>query len=346
MKSQYVAALDAGARVDTSFLVQSKERKIARNGSPYLDLVLRDSTGSLRAKLWDCDRVGLDFEQDDVVCVAGSLEIYQGTPQLTVRKIARLAIGPLDLIDYLPRTRHDPDQMFSQLLDRIRQLPETPLQELLLSIFTDPEVAARYKLAPAAIVMHHAFLGGLLEHVTSLLDLADKVCEHYTWLDRSLIFAGLLLHDLGKVEEIAFDRSFRYTTRGQLLGHITIGIEMIQEKIRNLPDFPPQLRDKILHLVLSHHGKTEFGSPKEPVFPEALVVHYLDDLDSKLESMREQYETDKDRQGDWTSRSRALGRELLKVAPQEGCHEGLSAPATAVHQRPSDSPIDHAEEKP
>ncbi|HUY12800.1 MAG TPA: HD domain-containing protein [Terriglobia bacterium] len=342
MKSQYVEDLEPGARIDTSFLVQSKERKIARNGSAYLDLTLRDSTGSVRAKLWDCDRSGLDFEQDDVVSVAGSLEMYQGAPQLTIRRITRLAIDRQDLIDYLPRSRHDPEQMFEQLLCRIQELPETPLRQLLLAIFTDPEITARYKLAPAAVVMHHAFLGGLLEHVMSLLDLADRVCDHYTWLDRSLIFAGLLLHDLGKVEEINFERGFRYTTRGQLLGHITIGIEMIQEKLRNLPDFPTPLRDKLLHLVLSHHGKTDFGSPKEPVFPEALVVHYLDDLDSKLQSMWEQYQVDKNRLGEWTSRNRALGRELLKMTPPEA----LSATASAADHTTDKAPLRHAEEKP
>lgn len=345
MKSQYVANLESGARVDTSFLVQSKERKIARNGSAYLDLVLRDSTGNLRAKIWDCDRSGLDFEQGDIVSVTGFLENYQGTPQITVRKIAQLPFDRLDLIDYLPRTRHDPEQMFGTVLDRIHQIPEGPIRELLLAIFTDPEISPRYKLAPAAVVMHHAFLGGLLEHVTSLLDLADRVCGHYTWLDRPLILAGLLLHDLGKVQEISYERSFRYTTRGQLLGHITIGIEMIQEKIRSLPDFPPQLRDKILHLVLSHHGKAEFGSPKEPLFPEALVVHYLDDLDSKLESMREQYETDKNRQGDWTGRSRALGRELLKVTVQDARPGILSASAAAVDEASDEMLFKHAEKK-
>jgi 3'-5' exoribonuclease len=345
MKTQYVADLEPGARVDTSFLVQTKERKIARNGSAYLDLVLRDSTGSVRAKLWDCDRPGLIIEQDDIVSVSGFLESYQGTPQLTVRKIVRIAIDAPDLIDYLPRTRRDPDEMFSDLLDRIQQLPEGPLRELLLSIFTDPEITARYKFVPAAIAMHHAFLGGLLEHVTSLLELAEKVCDHYAWLDRSLVYAGLLLHDLGKIEEIGFERSFRYTTRGQLLGHITIGIEMIEEKIRAMPDFPPRLRDQIVHMVLSHHGKAEFGSPKEPVFPEALAVHYLDDLDSKLESMRQQYETDKDRQGDWTSRNRALGRELLKVAPPGASTEALSVTASRVDQPSRNSPSNHVEEK-
>ena len=346
MKSQYLADLEPGARIDTSFLVQSKERKIARNGSAYLDLTLRDSSGSLRAKLWDCDRPGLDFEQDDVVSVAGSLEIYQGVPQLTVRRITRLAVDRQDLIDYLPRTRHDPERMFEQLLFRIQALPETPLRSLLLAIFTDPEITARYKLAPAAVVMHHAFLGGLLEHVMSLLDLGDRVCDHYTRLDRSLIFAGLLLHDLGKVEEINFERGFRYTTRGQLLGHITIGIEMIQEKIRNLPDFPPPLRDKLLHLVLSHHGKADFGSPKEPVFPEALVVHYLDDLDSKLQSMWEQYDVDKNRLGEWTGRNRALGRELLKVTPQENSPEVLTAITSAADHTTDKARLRHAEEKP
>jgi 3'-5' exoribonuclease len=345
MKPQYVADLEPGVRVDTSFLVQSLERKMARNGSVYLDLVLRDSTGVLRAKLWDCDRTSLDFAQDDIVQAGGTLENYQGVLQLTVRKIARLTGEGLALTDYLPRTRRDPDEMYSHLLGRIEQLSESPLRDLLLSIFKDPAVAERYKLAPAALVMHHAFLGGLLEHVTSLLDLADGVCSHYAWLDHSLVLAGLLLHDLGKVEEIGFDRSFRYTTRGQLLGHITLGIGIIEDKIKSIPGFPASLRDKLLHLVLSHHGKAEFGSPKEPLFPEALVVHYLDDLDSKLQSMWEQYETEKDRPGQWTGRNRALGRELLKAAPPAQVLQGAAAAAPAGELKPGWTSEQHAEKK-
>jgi len=181
-----------------------------------------------------------------------------------------------------------------------------------VAVIEDPAIAEKYKLAPAATSYHHAYLGGLLEHVLSLVELGDKLCDHYEWLDRDLVLAGLVLHDLGKIEELNFTKGFTYTTRGQLLGHITIGLEILSEKIRLIPGFPPELKDKVEHLILAHHGKLEFGSPKEPMFPEALLIHHLDDLDSKLESMRAQFITDKNRVGDWTARNRALGRELLK----------------------------------
>ncbi|MGH9406511.1 MAG: 3'-5' exoribonuclease YhaM family protein [Terriglobia bacterium] len=314
MKNAFVADLKPGQQVNTSFLVQSKDRKLARNGSAYLDLELRDSTGSLKAKVWDCDRLNCAIEVDDVVQVAGAIEAYQGQRQITVREIRRISNGAVDLLDFLPRTRQDPEQMYAALVERVQALPAGPLQHLLLGVLTDPSIAAKYKLAPAATAMHHAFLGGLLEHVQSLAGLADLIANHYPWIDRSLLLAGIVLHDLGKIEELSFDRSFRYSTRGQLLGHITLGMELVREKIRDIPDFPCHLRDQIAHMILSHHGRLEFGSPKEPMFPEALALHALDELDSKLESMRAQYETEKDQDGDWTNKNLSLGRRLLKPA--------------------------------
>jgi 3'-5' exoribonuclease len=177
----------------------------------------------------------------------------------------------------------------------------------------DPLIREKYKKAPAAMSYHHAFLGGLLEHVLSLVQFGDQVCDHYGFLHRDLVLAGLVLHDLGKVEELSFSRGFRYSTRGQLLGHIFIGLEMVQEKMRQIPGFPAELKGQIEHIILSHHGKMEFGSPKEPMFPEAFVVHFLDEMDSKLEATRAQYATDQDRPGDWTARNPALRRELLKI---------------------------------
>ncbi|MGH9445583.1 MAG: 3'-5' exoribonuclease YhaM family protein [Terriglobia bacterium] len=315
MKRVSVAELEPGRRINSVFLLQAKERKTARNGSAYLDLEFKDATGAVRGKLWDCDRLKADYEVDDFVLIDGNVELYQGTLQISVREIRRSVEVEVNLLDFLPRTRYDPDQMYAAILQRLQSEPEGPLKQLLLAVFEDPILAEKYKLAPAATTLHHAFLGGLLEHVSSLWQLGDRLCEHYPWLNRSLVLTGVLLHDLGKVEELHFQRSFRYSTRGQLLGHITIALEMIHEKIRAIPGFPETLKHQVEHLILSHHGKLEFGSPKEPMFPEALAVHYLDELDSKLESMRAQYETEKDRPGPWTSRNRALGRELLKIDP-------------------------------
>lgn len=313
MKKIFLADLKPGQHFDTTFLLQTKERRTGRNGKAYLDLEFRDVTGLIRAKLWDCDRVKCSFDVDDVVRVTGVAEDYLGSLQLSVVEIARCPEDGFDLSDYLPRTEQNPEEMYAALLARVERLPEGPLRELLLSVLSDPEIAGKYKLAPAAMSMHHAFLGGLLEHVSSLWRLGDQVCDHYPWLDRSLVLAGVVLHDIGKIEELRFDRAFRYSTRGQLLGHIVISLDIVRRKTDLILGFPERLRDRIEHIILSHHGKLEFGSPKEPMFAEALVVHYLDDIDSKLESMRAQYETDRNRGGEWTSRNRALARELLKT---------------------------------
>ncbi len=311
MKQIYAANLRPGHPVQTTFLVQTKERKIARNGKAYLDLELKDSSGVIRAKLWDCDRCLQDFEVDDVVAVEGQVEDFQGTLQIRLASVTRSA-DTGDILDYLPRSTADPEQMYADLLARIRAMADGPLQQLLLAVLEDAAVAEKFKRAPAAMSFHHAYLGGLLEHVQSLVQLGDKVCDHYPMLRRDVLIAGLVLHDLGKIEELAFDRGFRYTTRGQLLGHMAIALEIVGEKMRGIPDFPPALKDQLEHIILAHHGQLEFGSPKEPMFPEALTVHYLDDLDSKLASMRATYETNKNNPGDWTARNPALRRELLK----------------------------------
>ena len=312
MKETYIGDLKSGTSVNTTFMVRSKERKTARNGSAYLDLEFQDSTGTIKAKLWDCDSFDQSFETDDVVRVTGGVENYQGNLQLSLRKVAKCREADVDLADYLPHSAQNSEKLLEALLQRVRQMSQGPLQTLLLNLLTDPDVARKYKTAPAAMTYHHAFIGGLIEHVSSLVRLGDRVCDHYPFLDRELILAGLLLHDIGKIEELNFTRGFSYTTRGQLVGHISMGVEMVRDRVREIPDFSPELWDRLQHIILAHHGRLEFGSPKEPMFMEALVVNYLDDIDSKLEAMLEQYEADKDRPGDFTARSRPLGRELLK----------------------------------
>jgi len=313
MKQTFVTDLAPDSAVRTAFLVQSKERKITSNGSAYLDLSLQDTTGVISAKLWDySERTTPPFEADDIIQVEGHVESYRGALQLRIRKITLCAPDTVNLLDFLPRTQRDPEEMFAALLERVRRMDEGPLRVLLLGVLEDPLMAEKYKMAPAAMSYHHAFLGGLLEHVSSLLALADRVADHYPWLRRDLIVAGIVLHDVGKTEELNFTRGFRYSTRGQLIGHIAMALEMVQARIHQIPDFPAGLKDELEHIILSHHGKLEFGSPKEPMFAEALVVNFLDDMDSKLEAVRQQYATDEDRPGDWTGRNPALKRELLK----------------------------------
>lgn len=317
MKDSFVADLKPGSLIHTTFLVQSRELKKGRSGSCYLDVRLQDSSGTIAGRYWDADGVAFEFEAGDLVLVKAQAEEYQGALQLRLGSIARYG-GPYELRDYLPRSSRDSEQVYAGLLDRIRRLPGGYVQRLLLAVMDDAGIARRYKLAPAATRYHHAYLGGLLDHVSSLVQIGDLVCDHYPELNRELVIAGVVLHDLGKIEELQYDTAFRYSTRGQLLGHIFLGLEIVRQKIGDIPGFPPRLRDQIEHMILAHHGKLEFGSPKEPLFPEALVVHYLDDLDSKLESMRSQYEAEESRPGDWTARNRALGRELFKTHPRGG----------------------------
>ncbi len=313
MKQAFVKDLTPDSAVRSTFLVKTKERKVASNGAAYLDLSLQDTTGVISAKLWDySERTTPAFDADDIVQVEAHVECYRGTPQLRIRKITPCPPEEVNLFDYLPRTQRDPEEMYAALLQRVRCISDGPLRVLLLSILEDPPLAEKFKLAPAAMSYHHAFLGGLLEHVSSLIALADAVADHYPWLRRDLLVAGLVLHDLGKTEELNFTRGFRYSTRGQLVGHITMALEIVHAKISLIPDFPAALKHEIEHIILSHHGKLEFGSPKEPMFAEALVVHFLDDMDSKLETVHQQYALDQDRPGDWTSRNLALKRELLK----------------------------------
>jgi 3'-5' exoribonuclease len=312
MKERFVADLKPGSIVNTTFLVQSRELKKARTGASYLEVRLQDATGLILGRHWDADGLEFDFDVNDLVSVKADIEEYQGVAQLRLCSIVK-HVGPADLRDYLPRSPHDSEAVYASLLERLRRMPEGPIRQLLLAVMEDAEIARQFKLAPAAVLYHHAYLGGLLDHVSSLVGLADKVADHYLWLNRDLVLAGLILHDLGKIEELRYEGAFRYSTRGQLLGHIIIALEIVRKKISGIPGFPESLANQIEHIILSHHGKLEFGSPKEPMFAEALVVHYLDDLDSKLESMRAQYQADRSRPGDWTVRNRSLGRELLKT---------------------------------
>jgi 3'-5' exoribonuclease len=314
MKESFVADLKPGSIILTSFLVQSKELKQGPSGSCYLEARLQDSSGTIASRYWDAANATFDFSVGDVVRVKAQVEDYRGSLQLRLAEIARFD-GPSDPGDYLPRSPRDPEQTYSALLDRTRRARDGYLRQLLLAVLEDPEIARRYRLAPAATLYHHAYLGGLLDHVSSLVQIGDLVCDHYLELNRELVLAGLVLHDLGKIEELQYDGAFRYSTRGLLVGHIFLGIEIVREKIAAIPGFPPRLKDQLEHVILAHHGKLEYGSPKEPAFPEALVVHYLDDLDSKLESMRAQYASDRRRPGEWTARNRALGRELFKACP-------------------------------
>ena len=308
------AAQQENKTIVSSFVVSNKQIKSKKSGEPYLDLTLTDRTGTLQAKMWDnVEDCVSGFEQDDVVKVKGLINKYNQRWQLTVHKIRKVEESEVDYSDYLPKTSKDVDVLWGVLADFVATLTDPHLRRLLELFMADPEVARAYRTAPAAKTMHHACIGGLLDHVVSLFRACDLVARNYAFINRDLLLTGAFLHDIGKVHELTYARTFGYSTEGQLLGHLIIDLEMLHAKLAQIPDFPPKLKLLVEHLIISHHGQYEFGSPKLPMFPEALMLHYLDDLDSKMEAMRAQFERDAEMESAWTAYNPSLGRPLLNT---------------------------------
>jgi len=301
--------------ITSTFVVVSKQIKPKKSGEPYIALTLGDRTGQLEAKMWDnVDDVLDAFEQDDFLKVKGLINKYKNRFQLTIHKLRRLADAEIDYSDYLPKTTKNIDALWQELVDFVATFQNPHLKALLQAFVSDPQIAYAYRNAPAAKTLHHAYIGGLLDHVVSLIRSCDLICRNYPNVNRDLVLAGAFLHDIGKIDELTFSRSFSYTTRGQLLGHMVIELEMLQAKLALVPEFPVELKTLLEHLIISHHGQYEFGSPKLPMFPEALLLHYMDDLDSKIESMRAQFERESENDSPWTSYNPSLGRPLLNSA--------------------------------
>jgi len=313
MKSPYVSELEPNRVIQTSFLVHSKEIRQKKSGELYLSLLLGDRTGELDAKMWDNVADVLDaFERDDFVKVKGMVQVFHNRPQLTIHKMRRMDDSEIEFGDYFPSSKRDANEMWRELREIVAGIANPHLKALLEALLDDEGVARRYRIAPAAKQIHHAYLGGLIEHVLSLCTLARLTAAHYPHVDGDLLLTGVVLHDIGKIYELNYERGFSYSSEGQLLGHIHIGIRMVGEKLRGLPDFPPALRILVEHMILSHHGELEYGSPKVPLFPEALLLHYLDDMDSKMECMRALIEHDRQVEGCFTGFNSALDRPVLK----------------------------------
>src|SRR5438093_2909797 len=299
----------------SSFVVGSQQVKAKQTGEPYLALTLGDRTGQLEAKMWDNVEDALDaFEQDDFIKIKGLLNKYKNRFQITIHKLRRLGDSEVDFADYLPKTTKDIGELWQTLAGFVATFQDPSLKALVEAFMSDPEIAEAYRTAPAAKTLHHAYIGGLLDHVVSLFRSCDLLCRNYPQINRDLLLTGAFLHDIGKIHELTYNRSFSYTSRGQLLGHMIIELEMLQAKLAHLPDFPDDLKTLVEHLIISHHGQYEFGSPKLPMFPEALMLHYLDDLDSKMEAMQAQFERYAQSDGGWTGYNSSLGRPLLNAA--------------------------------
>jgi len=311
----WVKDLKAGTELDECFAVRSADLRQRRGGGPYLAATLGDRTGEVTALVWqNVDRLREVLEPGAVVTVKGQVQRYQQQLQVVVRKAETVPQASVDEELFVRSSSADPTKLWQQLIEHIEEVGDPNLRQLLFRIFSDPEVERLFRVAPAARSMHHGFRSGLLEHTVSVTTVARNLARHYG-LDQSLVVAGALLHDLGKIWELEIGASIEYTDDGRLLGHLPMETLFVEKKIGELKRFPPETRRQLLHILLSHHGEYEYGSPRRPKTPEALLVHMVDNLDSKIAGMLEAIAIDGSDDEAWTPYSRILERHIYRRRP-------------------------------
>ena len=311
MKSLYAADIHENQLVDSLFLVSAKNHGVTKGGSSYLVLKLLDKSGEIEGRVWErAEDLGRGFEKNDFVRVRGQATLHQGKVQIRVQDVMRVNQQSVAAEDFLPKSSFDPEFMLDELKSLLRGIRNHHLLALAETFFSDRELMDLFKRAPGAKTIHHPFLSGLLEHTLSLLKLIVKVVENYRGVDVDLLLIGGFLHDIGKVYEFSFDRAVEYTDEGQLLGHLVMEVEMVNQKIATIPDFPVELAMLVKHLLVSHHGAYEFGSPKLPQTLEAVILHALDDLDGKIQAIQSLPE--KEPGSKWTAFHRAYGRSFFR----------------------------------
>lgn len=315
MKNTLVRDLRPPMRVHDVFLVVEKKTAATRDGRPYVHLVLRDRTGTIRAVKWDADLQAFEsIETGDYVEVRGDVSTHQDTPQIKIEAI-RKHTDAVDPLDFLPQSSKDADQMMAEIFRLVESVQNPMLARLLRAFFDDQELVVRFKSAPAALKVHHAYLGGLLEHTLSVTQLCDMVSRHYPQLDRDLLVSGALLHDIGKIEEMSWTTAIQLTDSGNFVGHVVAGAMSVDRVISAIPGFDPSLRMKVLHLLLSHHGKREFGAPVLPGMRESLVLHYVEDMDAKVKMFDEAVAEGGDEP--WTAFHNKFERHLYRGRREE-----------------------------
>jgi len=319
MARRFIADMEPGERFEEQvFLVQSKDLRTTTQGSLYIHAILADRSGQMPARVWQATEAMFNgIPEGGFISLKGRTEAYKGTLQFIIDAIRVADPEHIDLADFLPKTEHDVDQMFVRVREIMEQVKHPDLANLTAEFLADEELMQRLRTAPAAVALHHAYIGGLLEHTLNLLEAALRVMPCYPKLSMDLVLVGLFLHDLGKTSELSYTTNIAYSDSGQLLGHITQATMMIERKADAVADrtgkpFPEQLRWALQHIVLSHHGQYEFGSPKLPAFPEAVAVHYLDNLDAKINLLLGEIEGDPDSSSNWTKYHRGLATKIYK----------------------------------
>ena len=312
MKKQFITDIRAGDRVDDIFVLSEKILSQKRDGNNFLNVTLSDKTGTIKGVVWDnVDQIAAGITSGDFAHVNGSVSDYRGTLQVVIKKMEPFSPDRVDPSDFLPQTSRDIEGMFERLMKRTDSITTDYLKALIDAFFKDKEFVNKFKTAPAGKKMHHAYIGGLLEHTLSMVSLADKIAGHYSGIDRDLLLSGAILHDIGKIDEFEYQFKIDYSDKGRLLNHIVIGIKMVDEKSSGINNFPEDQMLLLKHMIVSHHGTREFGSPEPPKTIEAVLLNYIDEIDSKVNAIRD-FIASEDPDETWTSYHRLLERHFYK----------------------------------
>lgn len=288
MNKQFINDLVEKEQIDSPFLVQEKQLNLDKNGNPYLILNLKDKSGLIDARIWDnAEDKNILFESGDIVIIKGFVHVYQNKKQLVIKNIKKAESNEYDIDDFIANDSLKAKQIYEEILDIIQIIENPFLKNLSLSIFNDEEIKLKLLRAPAGKSIHHSWQGGLLEHIFSILKTVIFLAKNYPFLNKDLLIFGAIFHDIGKIWEITIENGIKYTCKGRLIGHIVLASDLIEKKSQEILGFPEELKDLCKHLVLSHHGKLEFGSPKVPMIIESFVLYMIDELDSKVDTMKE-----------------------------------------------------------
>jgi 3'-5' exoribonuclease len=333
MTRRYVNQLANGDSVDDAFLVADKQLRANRQGNLYLHLELRDKTGTVGARLWNAtENLARQFEPGDYLHVRGKTQVFQGSLQIILTNLEVLPANQIEPEEFLPQSSQNVTKLLARLREVLLAMGNPHLRALVECFLIDDVFVRKFTTAPAGIKNHHAYQGGLLEHVVSLLNVADRISDLYPEIDRDILLTGIFLHDIGKVDELSYERAFGYTDLGQLVGHLVMGVEMLGEKVERSSEltgeaFPAELLLRLKHMIVSHHGTHEFGSPKLPMPLEAIALHYLDNLDAKIHTFSREIRDDPSRDSSWTPFQQSLGRRLFKGnAPVDGAGDDGAEP--------------------
>jgi len=312
MKKRFITDIRAGDRVDDIFVLSEKILSQKKDGNNFLNITLSDKTGTIKGVVWDnVDQIAAGITSGNFAHVNGSVSEYRGTLQVVIKIMEPFPSDRIDPSDFLPQTSRDIEDMFKRLVKRMDSITTDYLKALIDAFFKDKEFVNKFKTAPAAKKMHHAYIGGLLEHTLSMTSLAEKIAGHYSGIDRDLLLSGAILHDIGKIDEFEYQFKIDYSDKGRLLNHIVIGLKMVDEKLSGIKHFPEDQVLLLKHLIVSHHGTREFGSPEPPKTIEAVLLNYIDEIDSKVNAIRD-FIASEDPDETWTSYHRLLERHFYK----------------------------------